>query len=128
MSEPGTRASGQRRAAGTDTLVNLRDLGGLPLRGGGITATGVLLRSDAPYDGDETPVHVTPWPPGTVIDLRSDKEVARSSYEWGDGTRMRHHPLHASAAPDALPRDADLAALYTYILARLSGGRTDRVR
>ncbi|MBY4573361.1 hypothetical protein ACN94_07160 [Gordonia paraffinivorans] len=43
------------------TVVNLRDLGGLPTKSGR-TAPGVLLRSDAPYLGDTAPEGFEPAP------------------------------------------------------------------
>lgn len=66
---------------------NLRDVGGLPTDDGHRIRAGVLYRSDAPQPGDPRTAHgvglpdALPWPPRTVIDLRS-------RYEAGDG-----HPL-----------------------------------
>ncbi|MGC9669481.1 tyrosine-protein phosphatase [Planosporangium sp. 12N6] len=97
-------------------LANLRDVGGLPVSGGGRTRAGVLYRSDAPYAGDRDPDQVRIWPPGVVIDLRSEGEVARRPYSWAEGTVVHYHPLHSDAAPGRLPPDADLIALYTLIL------------
>lgn len=57
-----------------DELVNLRDLGGLPLDSGGRTRHGVLLRSGAPLPGDIEPT-LTVWPPKTVLDLRGAAEL-----------------------------------------------------
>lgn len=37
------------------TLVNLRDLGGMPTQDGTATRHGVLYRSDAPYPSDKDP-------------------------------------------------------------------------
>ncbi|ASU79515.1 protein-tyrosine-phosphatase [Actinopolyspora erythraea] len=51
-------------------LVNFRDLGGLPVENGVTTRHGVLLRGDAPYEGDRHPEEATHWPPRAVIDLR----------------------------------------------------------
>ncbi|CAB4878681.1 unannotated protein [freshwater metagenome] len=58
----------------TATPANLRDVGGLPVEGGGIVRSGVLLRSDAPYHGDHPP-QIGAWPPRTVIDLRAAEEA-----------------------------------------------------
>ena len=96
-------------------LVNLRDLGGLPVLGGGTTRHGVLYRSDAPYDGDSVPEHVAVWPPARVVDLRMTREAERAPYDWGAATVVCPHPLHAAAAPQDV-RQADLAALYHFIL------------
>lgn len=59
----------------TACLCNLRDVGGLPLVGGGAVHDGVLYRGDAPMVGDQDPEQ-RPWPPGSVIDLRSPEERA----------------------------------------------------
>jgi protein-tyrosine phosphatase len=59
----------------TTSLCNLRDVGGLPLVGGGAVRDGVLYRGDAPMVGDQDP-DLQPWPPGSVIDLRSPEERA----------------------------------------------------
>jgi protein-tyrosine phosphatase len=55
-----------------NTLANLRDVAaGLPL---GAMREGVLLRSEAPIEGDAAP-SIAPWPPRTVIDLRHPDEL-----------------------------------------------------
>jgi len=97
-------------------LANLRDLGCLPFVGSGRTRGGVLYRSDAPYEGDLSPVHVVAWPPAAVIDLRSDREVRRWPYTWPTGTVLVHHPLHEAARPDLLSQAPDLTGLYRSML------------
>ena len=53
-------------------FANLRDTAdGLPA---GALRRGVLMRSDAPWAGDETPT-ITGWPPTVVIDLRDREEI-----------------------------------------------------
>lgn len=59
---------------GGNELVNLRDLGGLRLDGGGRTRHAVLLRSGAPLPGDREPTS-TVWPPKAVVDLRGAAEL-----------------------------------------------------
>ncbi|OZF45783.1 tyrosine-protein phosphatase [Rhodococcus sp. 14-2470-1a] len=81
-------------------LVNLRDLGGLPMVGGGTTRPGVLYRGDAPYPGDPDPVQVDIWPPAAVIDLRSRHEIDQVGYQWPPGPVVHHHPVHDAAAPE----------------------------
>lgn len=99
----------------TNRLANLRDLGGLPVAGGGRTRPGVLYRGDAPFSGDDAPTGVPHWPPGAVIDLRSPAERARHPHRWPDATFVHHLPLHGAAAPsERLP--PDLVALYQMIL------------
>ncbi|MFD5810230.1 tyrosine-protein phosphatase [Rhodococcus aetherivorans] len=95
-------------------FVNLRDVGGLPLVGGGVTAHGVLYRGDAPYPGDSVLPELESWPPGTVVDLRGDTERDRFAYGWPDGTVVHNMPLFDSAAPGARP--VDLQSLYTRML------------
>ncbi|WP_185996594.1 tyrosine-protein phosphatase [Nocardioides campestrisoli] len=97
-----------------NSLVNLRDLGGLPVTGGGLTAHGMLYRSDAPHPDDADPEHVPHWPPATVVDLRMEREAQRVPYELPGAERIVH-PLHEAAAPENI-RDADLGELYRHIL------------
>jgi protein-tyrosine phosphatase len=102
--------------------VNLRDLGGLRLTGGGTVAAGLLYRSDAPYPGDADPGTVPAWPPATVIDLRSRGED-RVGFEWPAGVTVHHVPLLPEAAVVSSARDdaarrlpRSLAALYRRLL------------
>lgn len=99
----------------TNQLVNLRDLGGLPVAGGGRTRPGVLYRGDAPFPGDAVPTGVPSWPPAAVIDLRSQAERDRFPHRWHAPTVVHSLPLHGSAAPsEELP--PDLGELYRMIL------------
>ncbi len=97
-----------------DSLVNLRDLGGLAAAGGKLTRYGMLYHSDAPHPGDADPEHVAQWPPATVIDLRMQREADRVPYELRGAQRVLH-PLHEAAAPENI-RDADLGVLYRHII------------
>jgi hypothetical protein len=102
-------------------LANFRDLGGLPLTGGGVTQQGVLYRSDAPYPGDEVPAGAPQWPPATVIDLRSQGE-AGAGYRWPAGVIVHQIPLMRRAAVvtdtarPARDRPIRLAPLYQAML------------
>ncbi len=60
-----------------DGTVNTRDLGGLPLAGGGTTRPGVLIRSDNLQALSEADVHrlVDDLDVRDVVDLRTDVEV-----------------------------------------------------
>ncbi|QII07346.1 tyrosine-protein phosphatase [Rhodococcoides fascians A25f] len=80
--------------------VNLRDLGGLPVLGGGTSHPRVLYRGDALYPGDSTPQQVDTWPPAVVIDLRSDEEIDRVGYRWPPGPVVHRHSLFDAAAPE----------------------------
>ncbi|GAA3137610.1 tyrosine-protein phosphatase [Rhodococcus sp. (in: high G+C Gram-positive bacteria)] len=95
-------------------LVNLRDIGGLSFIGGGVTATGVLYRGDAPYPGDSALPALETWPPAGIVDLRGARERARFAYEWPADSVVHHIPMHDAAAPDAAP--TDLAAVFMRML------------
>ncbi|WP_182379443.1 tyrosine-protein phosphatase [Nocardioides sp. WS12] len=101
--------------------VNVRDVGGLPLVGGGVTRRGVLLRGDALYDGDEPPAHVT-WPPATVIDLRSAKERDRSPYTWPEGVAIVSRELFDAADLGRMPREGALMSVYRELVANAGPG------
>jgi protein-tyrosine phosphatase len=109
-------AAEQRTGTASDRLVNLRDVGGLPLVGGGATRSGVLYRGDASYVGDRAPTSVSTWPPAVVVDLRTERETSRAAYAWPDGTIVHRSPLHEAAVPENIRADGDLASLYRFIL------------
>lgn len=104
-----------------DGPVNVRDVGGLPLAGGGRTHSGVLLRGDALYHGDVAPNHVV-WPPSTVIDLRSGSERARSPYQWPDGTTVIHRQLYDAADLAVMPAHSSLLGVYRDMVDRAGAG------
>lgn len=95
-------------------LVNLRDLGGLPLVQGGQTRSGMLYRSDTPHQDDIDPDDVPHWPPATVVDLRMEREAELTPYELRGSERILY-PLHAGAAPQNI-RDKHIGVLYSHIL------------
>lgn len=99
-----------------NSLVNLRDVGGLPIRGGGVTQDDVLYRSDAFWPGDEPPTQVKVWPPAVVIDLRSDGELERVRYDWAPPSVFRHHPIHKAAIPTDLRAQGQIVDLYRFLL------------
>lgn len=97
---------------------NFRDLGGLPLRGGGRTATGVLFRSDAlhtltPHGVDQ----LAASPIGTVIDLRTPMERRTAHDRMPHGHRI--HEKHLPLLDGALAQLAESA-----LAARVLGDRT----
>lgn len=94
---------------------NVRDLGRLPLVGGGVTRPGVLLRGDASFEGDEPPLPT--WPPNTVIDLRGAHEYEAAPPPWPDRTRVIRHALYDAASIGGVPDDQDLVTIYEGILA-----------
>ncbi len=67
----------QSDALQVEGLLNLRDLGGLPIEGGGETRFGRLLRSDSPHQLDEAGARVlADAGVSTVVDLRTASERA----------------------------------------------------
>lgn len=100
------------------SVINLRDIGGIRLTGGGVTRSGVLLRSGAPRAGD-LPAPGLLWPPATVLDLRSAEEHAANAYDWMPSTRVFSFDVHDEAAMQraaALNQAPDWTALYGEIL------------
>lgn len=94
---------------------NVRDLGGLPLTTGGVTRSGVLLRGDAFYDGDDPPPAVA-WPPRVVVDLRSPREWQNAPVPWPVETSIVRHPIFDAAALDAIPVEEALLTVYDGML------------
>jgi protein-tyrosine phosphatase len=96
-------------------LANLRDIGGLSLAGGGRTAFGQLYRSDAPMAGELAP-DLRPWPPPTVIDLRSHEEMIAPTHPMQrDGVTVHSLPIISAANPVRMAiagPDFNLVALY----------------
>jgi protein-tyrosine phosphatase len=76
------------------SMQNLRDVGGVPVAGGGHVRRGVLYRGDAPWAGDAATA-LGPWPPRTVIDLRSAGELAPEHPLAATGAEVHHRPLTA---------------------------------
>jgi hypothetical protein len=120
---PANDGPADERHAG-DRLCNLRDVGGIPLAGGGVVASGVLYRGDAPMAGDRPPT-LTPWPPATVIDLRSpsEREQMMAADPWPDGVRVVESSLLAALNPWSLIRRDDpltapemLTGLFAHVL------------
>jgi protein-tyrosine phosphatase len=69
--------SNQTQTLQVEGLLNLRDLGGLPLMGGGETRFARLLRSDSPHQLDESGARVLANAGvSTVVDLRTASERA----------------------------------------------------
>jgi protein-tyrosine phosphatase len=99
-------------------LVNARDVGGLPVVGGGQTRYGVLYRADAPRAGDRDP-ELRPWPPTTVVDLRASEELSPEHPLMPHGIELHVLPLISSAAPPNLAAQGTeftLTTLYTAML------------
>lgn len=101
---------------------NLRDVGGMPVTGGGVTRPHVLLRGDAPYAGDAEPP-LAAWPPQTVIDLRSQHAEDPPHPLARPGVEVHHLSLSVSASVMRMAArpGADLSGIYT-ATARRDGG------
>ncbi|MBX6389705.1 MAG: tyrosine-protein phosphatase [Frankia sp.] len=126
------QAGGAADAAEVATLVNLRDVGGLPTSAGGQTRPGVLYRSEAPRPGDAVPDTVPVWPPRTVIDLRSGMERDEHPLA-GNGTQVHVVPLlgeqlagDAEQARSAL--SGGLQTLYLAMLEHCAPGLVEVLR
>ncbi|MGY4099399.1 tyrosine-protein phosphatase [Nocardia sp. R16R-3T] len=99
-------------------LVNFRDLGGLPLEGGGRTRCDQVFRSDAPFDRSDLPADAQAMTWATVVDLRSEHEFG-ARVAWEHGGSYHRVALMDRAAPESLA--GNLPALYADLATR--GGR-----
>jgi protein-tyrosine phosphatase len=117
------------RPLALDGAKNLRDLGGYPLRGGGRTARGAFLRSDA--TGELSPLDIEKLRSmglSLVIDLRGPGEVgaAPSRLLGIEGVRYVNKPLfdgvQSSGFAGSLPDS--MAGLYVSLL----DGSRERLR
>lgn len=100
-----------------DGIVNMRDLGGLPTRGGGHTASGRLIRSDNLQDLTDADVEHLVEERGVtdIVDLRTDAEV----HVEGPGPLRRvesltHH--HHSLIKERREDDAEEVATRALVL------------
>lgn len=99
-------------------FANARDLGGLPVAGGGTTRTGVLLRADLPRDPDPDELAGLAATGLVVVDLRDDVEVAQTPSPFAiGGARVVRVPVFDGSAADVVADGANLAALYGRLVA-----------
>lgn len=89
---------------------NSRDVGGLPLIGGGVTMDGILIRSDDL--ADLTPSGVSQLAAsdvGTIVDFRTPIERAQRPNRLPDAHSIQHHalPITAGQQPTAPPTNPD---------------------
>lgn len=97
--------------------LNTRDLGGLPLIGGGTTLHGKLLRSDAPFELTETDIEMLArLPVTTVVDLRQEYELARDPSRLAGRPGFAVHNVevwgHIEDAGDTPADKYDITAFY----------------
>jgi protein-tyrosine phosphatase len=111
-------------------LLNLRDLGGLPIEGGGETLPGRLLRSDSPHQltgaGRRALIDIGV---GTVVDLRttSEREKHPSLLVEVEGMRCVHAPIFSD--DDEFPEDLTTATdVYTWWLEERTHGIAGALR
>lgn len=104
ITDPG-RVTAFLSGAAARRPANLRDLGGLRTTDGYRVRHGVLYRSDAPRPGDPRDARAldlpegSPWPPRTVVDLRSAAETGEP-HPLADVADVRPVPLGASLTPE----------------------------
>jgi hypothetical protein len=102
-------------------LRNLRDVGGVSAAAGRRVPLGRLYRSDAPIAGDPVP-DLQPWPPRTVVDLRSPGEADAAAHPLAAAaTRVVTIPLFRQLDPAELARrrgraPSDLPTIYRGLL------------
>ncbi|MDX6741241.1 tyrosine-protein phosphatase [Actinocorallia sp. A-T 12471] len=92
--------------------VNVRDLGGLPTDGGGVTRFGRVLRSDNLQDLTEADVSLLAGELGIghVLDLRTEAEVQREGPGPLTLAGVAHHHLSLFSAEDD-PKEVDVDAV-----------------
>jgi protein-tyrosine phosphatase len=96
-------------------FLNARDLGGLPLRPGGETRFGVLIRSDLPGGTEELgPQALVDYGVRTVIDLRSPRELVDRPNPLRDLPDYRHLPLLLDRDLDSIADIRDIARTYRW--------------
>jgi protein-tyrosine phosphatase len=97
---------------------NFRDLGGLPVAGGGRTRAGVLMRSDAPVAlGEEGRAALRRMRLRTALDLREPLELRHDPVDLaGDGIEVVAHAIIDGLVD--LRRPAGLGATYDAVLER----------
>ncbi|WP_084501037.1 tyrosine-protein phosphatase [Nocardia xishanensis] len=106
---------------------NVRDLGGLPVPGGGVTRFGAVYRASTPQHLTEDDLVLLTGRVGlrTLIDLRNPDEVEREGYGLltGADVRLVNLPVRKAAATTVTPADLvpdskhyDLVALYRELL------------
>ncbi|MFF3227562.1 tyrosine-protein phosphatase [Nocardia suismassiliense] len=117
---------------------NARDLGGLPVQGGGATRFGVVYRSSTPQQLSESDLAYLLGPVGlrTLVDLRTPLEVTQEGYGRlaESAVRLVNLPVckaASTAAPSELVPDAhrfDLRQLYHELLSGSAGSVVSAAR
>lgn len=108
------------RALAWSDCLNVRDLGGLPLRSGGTTRIGALVRADSPHRLTEAGrVALLAYGVRTIVDLRGRAETERepNPFASADGeVRYLNLPLQSDAASEAIRGVDDRAVVNQRLL------------
>lgn len=111
--------------------MNTRDLGGLPLAGGGFTRAGVFYRSDVPMDLDDADLaELERRGLSTVIDLRQPNELERDPSALHDRPGLDWHNVEVwgHISRDEGPADEyDIVAFYRAALDHAGPGFANAV-
>lgn len=100
-------------------MMNLRDLGGYPLPGGGHTAWGRLLRGDNPLGLSEADAGwLLERGVRTVIDLRSDGELERRPDELSRIPGFAYHHVSMVGGEKLPNEESDIGRGYFAMLER----------
>ncbi|MFD7022720.1 tyrosine-protein phosphatase [Promicromonospora sukumoe] len=84
--------------------LNARDLGGLPLTGGGTVRERVLVRSESPsYLTDDGVAAAGAYGLSRIIDLRRPEELVEWPSRLADGPAYLHLPVQAPGDPEEGP-------------------------
>ncbi len=112
--------------------MNTRDLGGLPLEGGGVTRSGVFFRSDVPLDlGEDDLAELERRGLSTVVDLRQPYELERDPSCLTDRSGVTCHNVEVWGRIDqgSAPRDEyDITAFYLAALDHAGPAFAEAVR
>ncbi|SRR5690554_2002006 len=112
--------------------MNTRDLGGLPLEGGGVTRSGAFYRSDVPLGfKDEDYAELERRGVSTVIDLRQPGELERdpSCLHGREGIDWHHVVVWGHIPQDDGPADEyDIVAFYRAALDHAGKGFAQAVK
>ena len=131
-----TTAPGEQRWIDLDGADNIRDLGGLPVTGGGRTRFRRLLRSGTLQDltADDVTYLVNILGVRTVVDLRQSDEAEREGSALADISGLRYLSLPFSSpgsiGPDTVAdaTEMDIVAHYLALLEGSAGNIVSAVR
>ena len=87
-----------------ETTLNTRELGGIPTSGGGLTACGVFLRSDAPCRPSEADrLRLLNMGVRTVLDLRRETEINEKPNGFAEDGRFEYINIPIEAGAEIPP-------------------------